>query len=109
MRKTALPRLALALAVATALTACPQKQEGASSAAASGAQAPAESGYKLDESKLPPMNSFKAADIDANADLSVSHSVYPPSFLVLIMRVRLEGGLWAAAPLSEDWDISASR
>ena len=50
-----------------------------------------------------------SADIDANADLSVSHSVYPPSFLVLIMRVRLEGGLWAAAPLSEDWDISASR
>ena len=74
MRTSTLPRLALALAVATALTACPQKQESASAAAP--ASKPAEAGYTLDESKLPPMNSFKATDIDANGNACTDFGAY---------------------------------
>ena len=78
MQMTALPRLALAIAVATALTACPQQQEGASTAAAARSDAPAQTqtGYKIDESKLPPMNSFKAADIDANGNACTNFGDY---------------------------------
>ena len=59
MRMTALPRLTLALAVAAALTGCPEKDAaGTQAAATTDAQPAADAGYKIDDSKLPPMNSF---------------------------------------------------
>ena len=76
MRTTALPRLALALAVTAVLTACPQKQEGASTAAAASEAALTETAYKLDEAKLPPMNSFAVTDIDANGNACTDFGAY---------------------------------
>ena len=79
MRNIALPRLALTLAVAAALTGCPEKDatQANADATASASTAPAaSSGYTLDESKLPPMNSFKASDIDASGNACTDFGSY---------------------------------
>ncbi len=76
MRKTALPRLALALAVTAALTACPQKQEDAANKTAAAEAALTETAYQLDEAKLPPMNSFKVSDIDASGNACTDFGSY---------------------------------
>lgn len=74
MRTTALPRLALTLAVVAALTGCPEKE--APQTATTPTTPTAEPGYVLDESKLPPMNSFKAADIDSASNACTDFGGY---------------------------------
>ncbi len=79
MRNIALPRLALTLAVAAALTGCPEKdatQANADATASASTTPAASSGYTLDESKLPPMNSFKASDIDASGNACTDFGSY---------------------------------
>ncbi len=78
MRMTALPRLTLALAVAAALTGCPEKDAaGPQATAATDAKpAAADAGYRIDDSKLPPMNSFKAADIDTAGNACTDFGSY---------------------------------
>nr|WP_245979069.1 M13-type metalloendopeptidase [Lysobacter pythonis] len=72
---TAPPRLILALAIAAALTGCPGK-ETAQPEAAAPAIAPTDTGYKLDERKLPPMNRFLAADIDSAGNACADFGSY---------------------------------
>ncbi|WP_206859690.1 M13-type metalloendopeptidase [Lysobacter changpingensis] len=55
--------LVLSLAVAAALTACGKKEDAAPAADAA---KPAETAYKLDESKLPGVNRFTVADLDTS-------------------------------------------
>ena len=78
MRTTALPRLTLALAVAAVLTGCPEQDAatGANTTATTSQAPAADAGYKLDESKLPPMNSFKASDIDASGNACADFGSY---------------------------------
>ena len=76
MRTTALPRLALALAVAAALTGCPDKPAAEATATPPAPAAEAKPAYSLDEAKLPPMNSFKASDIDAGGNACTDFGSY---------------------------------
>ncbi|MFC5570784.1 M13 family metallopeptidase [Lysobacter yangpyeongensis] len=62
----------LSLAVAAALAGC--KKEEATPAPA--ADASADAGFTLDESKLPPVNRFAAADLDTTKDACVDFNGY---------------------------------
>ncbi|MGY0504065.1 M13 family metallopeptidase [Luteimonas sp. e5] len=77
MRNTALPRFALALSIAAALAACQQAPDNAAQADAdAGASGNGAIGYTLDESRLPPMNSFQASDIDASGNACTDFGSY---------------------------------
>ncbi|MDO5610079.1 MAG: M13 family metallopeptidase N-terminal domain-containing protein, partial [Pseudomonadota bacterium] len=73
MRTTILPRLALTLAIVAALGGCQQKEETPQTVAALTAAQP---GYVLDESTLPPMNSFLASDIDTSGNACTDFGSY---------------------------------
>ena len=61
--------LLLSLAIAASLAACQKPAEPAATASAAAPAAPA--AYTLDESKLPPFNSFTLADLDPGKNACV--------------------------------------
>ena len=66
--------LLLSLAIATGLTACPKKEEAATTADAA---KPADAAtLTLDESKLPGVNRFQASDLDASKDACTDFGGY---------------------------------
>jgi len=66
--------LLLPLAIAAALAACSRQDEAAPAAADAPAAAPA--ALTLDESKLPPVNRFALADLDASVDACTDFAGY---------------------------------
>jgi len=62
------PRVLLPLAIAAALAGCPQKDAAVDTAAKDAAAPAADATFKLDESKLPPVNRFAVADLDTTKD-----------------------------------------
>ncbi len=75
--KTASPRiLLLSLAIAATLVACKRDEAAAPVAATAPEAAPATATLTLDESKLPPVNRFKASDLDADIDACAAFGDY---------------------------------
>ncbi|PJK10741.1 peptidase [Lysobacteraceae bacterium NML120232] len=70
MHTSRLARLALCLGISAALAGCTQSDTSAPPAAS---EAPR---YTLDEAKLPPMNSFRAADIDTTGNACMDFGSY---------------------------------
>src|SRR5690606_4134142 len=66
--------LLLSLAIATAVAGC--QRDGATTAAANGDAASAAHAYTLDESTLPGVNSFQAADFDADGNACTDLGAY---------------------------------
>ncbi len=73
MKSHAIKPLVLALAVTAALVACKKDDAAQPATAATDAGAPA---LKLDESKLPPFNQFKASDLDTTKNACVDFGGY---------------------------------
>ena len=59
--------LVLALAITAAITGCDASKSGNTGASAEGGSASTGT-YKIDQSKLPAMNSFKVTDLDKSID-----------------------------------------
>ncbi|TBR10188.1 MAG: peptidase, partial [Lysobacter sp.] len=66
----------LPLAIAAILTGCPEKEAAAPQAAATASDAPANAAFKIDESKLPPVNRFTKDDLDATKDACADFGSY---------------------------------
>jgi putative endopeptidase len=58
--------LLLSLSITLALAACNRSAEPAATAQGEAAPPPAQAGYTIDESKLPPVNRFDVADLDTS-------------------------------------------
>ncbi len=74
MRTSKTKILLLTLSIATALAACKQSDDQAPATSTPPADAP--KALTLDDSKLPPLNSFKASDLDKNANVCTDLNAY---------------------------------
>jgi len=102
------PHLLLSLAIAAALTGCPEKTP-TTDASAPAATAAADVGYKLDESKLPPVNRFLAADLDTTKDACTDFGGYVNGKWLTANTIPGDRTSWGAFEMLDERSNSVQR
>jgi len=100
--------LLLSLAVTLALAAC--KRDAAPAADSAATPAPAEAkALTLDESKLPPMNSFKIGDLDTSKNACADFGGYVNGKWLAANAIPGDRSSWGAFEMLDERSVAAQR
>ncbi|HBK46214.1 MAG TPA: peptidase, partial [Xanthomonadaceae bacterium] len=99
--------MTLSLAIAAALSGCKKPDEAPAAAPAETASAP--QALTLDESKLPPVNEFKAADIDSGANVCTDLNAYANAKFLAANPVPGDRTSWGAFEMLDERSSSVQH
>ncbi|KAB8318538.1 peptidase [Tolypothrix campylonemoides VB511288] len=101
--------LLLSLAIATALAACKKDDAPVADAPAANAAAPADAGYALDQSKLPGVNRFAAADLDTIKDACTDFAGYANGKWLAANEIPGDRTSWGAFEMLDERSTAVQR